>query len=203
MSSKNIHLSLCWDALPTRSTLYHRSITHLSDYPFCPSSAEFSMHCLRDCFIAKEFWLLCYPGLPDNFFSLDLSVQLTSNLSSINSFNLIPWPTWFSFALWTLWIKRNNNVFSKPNPTTYISFSLTISSALNFFFSQSHQGQGVSNLHGFPYQLDSLPSNLIQVDASFLPTSNLCIIWRGLFLRLWYLIFFLYSVCQGSRCKHG
>ena len=143
--------------------------------------------------MAKEFWLLYYAGLPDNFFSLDFSAWLTSNLSSSTSSNLIPWPTWFNFSLWTLWIKQNNKVYSKPNPTTYISFSLTISSALNFFFSQSHQSQGVSKLYGFSYQLAFLPSNLIQVDASFLPTSNLCTIGVACFSDpgIWFSSFIL------------
>ena len=49
---------IAWDALPTRCTLYHRSILHTSDLPSCPSPVETSIHCLRYCLVAKEFWIL-------------------------------------------------------------------------------------------------------------------------------------------------
>lgn len=71
---------IAWDALPTRCILYHRSILHTSDCPSCPSPTETSIHCLRDCLVAKEFWLLCFSTLLENFFTLELSSWLELNL---------------------------------------------------------------------------------------------------------------------------
>jgi ribonuclease HI len=110
-------LWLCFHhSLPTCDVLAHRGISLSPQCSLCHSSIETITHVLRDCPVAHGFWLwLGVPGSTINFFTSSFSCWLeqncTSNAHSVQ--HRLPWKTLFPFAIWQLWLHRNQFLFSK------------------------------------------------------------------------------------------
>ena len=82
---------------------------------------ESIIHALRDCPVARKFWLsIGEPQALVDFLNLDLLEWLKVNSLCSNHIhaNGIPWCSLFPFAVWSLWKHRNRIVFdnSPPNP---------------------------------------------------------------------------------------
>jgi ribonuclease HI len=110
-------LWLCFHhSLPTCDVLAHRGISLSPQCSLCHSSIETITHVLRDCPVAHGFWLwLGVPGSTLNFFTSSFSCWLeqncTSNAHSVQ--HRLPWKILFPFAIWQLWLHRNQFLFSK------------------------------------------------------------------------------------------
>lgn len=74
----------------------------------CNGMTELILHCLRDCFVARQVWL----SLNDDLFNLVLCDWLSRNLEShVPHFNG-RWCLIFVVTCVSLWINRNDFIFS-------------------------------------------------------------------------------------------
>ena len=94
-------------SLPVKDLLVTRGIAEDSKCEGCGREVETIIHVLRDCDIAKTFWLdTGNERCDNNFFTSDLCSWLKENLRS--STNLVeanvPWGVLFAFGIWGLWI---------------------------------------------------------------------------------------------------
>ncbi|XVF26187.1 hypothetical protein REPUB_Repub13aG0277500 [Reevesia pubescens] len=89
--------------------LHHRHLTGTDLCFRCGSSCESIDHALRNCSSSKLIWYSFRNGdLVSDFFSLDVKNWLTSNLTSKELYDGIPWYLIFVFAIWLIWSWRNN-----------------------------------------------------------------------------------------------
>ncbi|CAL1414740.1 unnamed protein product [Linum trigynum] len=94
----------CTGRIATNSLRFHRKVATNPFCPKCPGSPVTILHTLRDCPPATFFWLRQTGGMQQqDFFTLDQKSWLCSNLSSTDAVATgMPWPAFFSTALWLI-----------------------------------------------------------------------------------------------------
>ena len=73
---------------------------------------ETIIHVLRDCEIAKKFWLdTGNMRCSSNFFNSDLCSWLKKNLIRCKDLveSTLPWEVFFAFGIWGLWMQKNKS----------------------------------------------------------------------------------------------
>lgn len=104
---------LSWfDRLPHTKTLCQRKITNDPMCDICNIHQENTLHVLRDCEFAREFWGKW--DTPTSFFNSDLKDWLRLNLHSKKHVDNLPWTCLFSFCVWGLWKRRNEATQPRP-----------------------------------------------------------------------------------------
>ena len=87
--------------------------------PMCINAPETIIHTLRDCPTTQTFWNSLNCPIQRNLFygtSLVSWLNLNCHSSKNSTISSIEWSILFPFALWTLWLHRNNIVFGRaPN----------------------------------------------------------------------------------------
>ena len=111
----------CHGSIPVKQVLKGRGINCTMECPLCHMQEESIIHALRDCLVARKFWLrIGVPQALGDFLNLDLLEWLRVNCLCSNHIhaNGFPWCSQFPFAVWSLWKHRNRIVFnnSLPNP---------------------------------------------------------------------------------------
>ena len=111
----------CHGSIPVKQVLKGRGINCTMECPLCHMQEESIIHALRDCLVARKFWLsIGVPQALGDFLNLDLLEWLRVNCLCSNHIhaNGFPWCSQFPFAVWSLWKHRNMIVFdnSLPNP---------------------------------------------------------------------------------------
>ncbi|KAJ1377582.1 Ribonuclease H domain [Sesbania bispinosa] len=109
---------LCHNSLPTRGIIAHRGIQISGICPRCGESEESILHCLRDCFKAKEIW--------DAFgYSQRSSFYLSTLASDWVRDNVKEDGISFLAILWKIWCARNQDTFDQKETsggeTIYVS----------------------------------------------------------------------------------
>ena len=82
--------------------------------PRCHTEAESILYALRDCPVSKRIWLQLGRQTSDSLFSNhNLQEWLSSNAKSDqhHSSGHVPWFQVYLFAIWMIWIDRNEHVF--------------------------------------------------------------------------------------------
>ena len=82
----------------------------------CFHPIESLIHVLRDCPVAKGFWIeLGIPGNNFGFFTTQANIWLKDNCRShmVSGKYHVPWKILFPFVVWQLWLHRNRFIFSK------------------------------------------------------------------------------------------
>ncbi|WMV24833.1 hypothetical protein MTR67_018218 [Solanum verrucosum] len=118
------------NCLPTNSYLFRLNITSSGNCPICNSEEETIPHIFLRCPIAIEFWTSLNISIPSDHPQWILHF-LQSNQPLENRH--LTWTCFLPFALWHIWLNRNNNVFkqcSSPVPIPNL-----ISRVLEFLFS--------------------------------------------------------------------
>jgi hypothetical protein len=123
-------LCLCFhNSLPTCDVLVHRGISLNQGCSLCHSLLETITHVLRDCPVAHGFWLKL--GIPSSitiFFTTSFSCWLENNCTSAahSLQHCLPWKILFPFAIWQLWLHRNQFLFSRGTiDTTFLHRCVT------------------------------------------------------------------------------
>lgn len=91
----------------TREVLGLRGSSLDLSCPVCGLHLESILHTLRDCHIAKNFWIdLGIQGSTLDFFSVNLFDWLKGNCmsSTRTSYGNLPWKFLFPFGVWHLWL---------------------------------------------------------------------------------------------------
>ena len=119
---------------------FARGIAEDSKCEACGREAETILHVLRDCEIAKKFWLdTGNMRCSSNFFNSDLCSWLKKNLRRCNDLveSTLPWEVFFAFGIWGLWMQKNKRVFNQVIPNSRLSKEVK-SMALNYFYYAGH-----------------------------------------------------------------
>ena len=108
-------------SIPVRQVPISRGISCNTGCPLCHRQEESISHALRDCPVARKFWV--YLGVPQafaNFLCLNLLDCLKENsvCSPHIKANGIPWSVQFPFAIWSLWKHRNRVTFENTSINT-------------------------------------------------------------------------------------
>ena len=103
-----------FNRLPTRSFLSCIILGFPNSCPWC-LSPKTTLHIIRDCPWAKEFWL-SLPKTRSLFFSLDLQAWVVVNLTKqkLSNPSSILWPFIFAQGIWQLWLAQNKRIFAPP-----------------------------------------------------------------------------------------
>lgn len=108
----NFFLWLCsHNRLPTSSYLHYIGLSQDPTCPVCGLQPETITHIFTQCYVAQKFWL----DMGLNLSNVDVYgtcwLNILKSLSPPDNSNT--WLTLLSFAIWHIWINRNNNVFNK------------------------------------------------------------------------------------------
>lgn len=114
------------DLLSTKNQLFKRHILSKDSCPLCLSSAESTIHILRDCPYTSTIWQNSLnPTIPHNFFTLDLPNWLkliSSSTPQTSNHNTIPWHIISPLTAWCIWTAHNKFFMEKiPFSTQAIS----------------------------------------------------------------------------------
>lgn len=103
-------------SLPVKSVLTYRGIEGLGGCEFYSKEDENSLHALRDCPTAQEFWTVakCPPSQLQSF-SVDLETWIRDNAicSTQAKTKDYPWSSFFLFGIWNIWLQRNRKTFKQ------------------------------------------------------------------------------------------
>ncbi|KAJ1398438.1 Ribonuclease H domain [Sesbania bispinosa] len=120
--------------LKTNSFRFSRKLTDSAICSICNSHAETPLHALRDCSKARDIWnLLGVMNLEGDFFSYDIMDWIYRNIMNTNSsYDNIPWPTVFVSTLSTIWLNRNQSIFSAADTTVRELHRLALTKATDY-----------------------------------------------------------------------
>nr|POE59880.1 putative ribonuclease h protein [Quercus suber] len=105
-------------SLPVKAILAYRGIGDLGGCDNCTELDESIIHVLRECPIAKKFWVQSsYPISLKQSFSDDLVTWIKKNAldSSKAHGKYYGWCNFFLLGLWNLWLQRNNKAFRQQS----------------------------------------------------------------------------------------
>lgn len=101
--------------LKTRGELASRHLNIDSSCERCGYGLENTIHVLRDCPFSKAVWFWLLRGHNhQHFFEANLAGWMSKNLQDSNNFlggNL--WRVTFGIAIWRLWFRHNQFIFTK------------------------------------------------------------------------------------------
>ena len=81
---------------------------------------ETILHVLCDGCIVRKLWEEARAtSYVLNFFNLDLCgwLKVICTSKEVSKIELRPWRIFFTFAIWSLWLNRNNSVFKEKTPS--------------------------------------------------------------------------------------
>lgn len=104
-------------SIPVQAILARRGMDVPFLCPICNNAPETIIHTLRDCPMAQRYWNSFSPPIQRSFF-YDTNVMewlmLNYQSSKSSSSSSMERGILFPFALWTIWLHRNNTVFGRP-----------------------------------------------------------------------------------------
>lgn len=104
-------------SIPVQAILAKRGMDVPFLCPICNNAPETIIHTLRDCPMAQRYWNSFSPPIQRSFF-YDTNVvewlKLNYQSSKSSSSSRMERGILFPFALWTIWLHRNNTVFGRP-----------------------------------------------------------------------------------------
>lgn len=116
--------------LPSRSYLHHRGINVDKLCTVCRQQEEDIPHIFIHCTIAQKLWQSLnistnWPNCKDN-----LRVDKLKNSNPSIPSTMLTWSQLFPYAIWNLWINRNNN--HENNSSNHVSISSVIKQAIEY-----------------------------------------------------------------------
>ncbi|KAK8488301.1 hypothetical protein V6N11_028605 [Hibiscus sabdariffa] len=89
--------------------------------PCLDDVADQSLHVMRDCHVARDFWLQILPvALIRPFFDCNLQQWISCNLSAtiLHPQSRLSWKLVFASLVWQIWKRRNDLIFQASTPFT-------------------------------------------------------------------------------------
>lgn len=102
-----------------------RGIAGSAKCVYCLGSSEDTLHVLRECIKALEFWRRMVPSSHMSSFMCETNVKnwLEKNISSKVVVKGVKWGYWFSIICYQLWLARNHGIFQNSDTTSIVTIS--------------------------------------------------------------------------------
>ncbi|GLT95486.1 hypothetical protein SLE2022_131660 [Rubroshorea leprosula] len=144
-------------------------ITPSATCPRCHAAVESVEHLIRDCPVSVSILVDLLPGtFTQTQRDLDFSAWLKYNCKRKDSNGVlnIPWGVIFCFALWGIWLHRNQTLY-KPHAYPVTTFrSLIIEKAVEFWALHPNHSPHYGQIRYFKWSKPSHPSIKLNTDGS-------------------------------------